>query len=75
MISAIELERYIAGTDIFSVVVDKLRHGKKPYPIILLEVDKGSEVDFHYTVLPFSLTICLWVEGGEEFLLDAEEIA
>ena len=75
MISAIELEKYAAGASILGVVVGKLCHGKKPCPIILLKVDKGPEVGFHRTILLFHLAVCLWVEGGREFLLDAEEIA
>ena len=75
MISAIELEKYVAGAGILGIVVSKLRHGKKPCPIILLEVDKGSEVGFHRTILPLNLAVRLRVEGGGESPLDAEEIA
>ena len=75
MISTIELEKYVANAGIFGIVVGKLRHEKKPCPIILLKVDKSSEVGFHYTILPLSLAIYLQIKGGEESLLDAEEIA
>ena len=75
MISAIELKICVAGGGIFCVVISKLRHGKKPCLIILLKVDKGLEVGFHYTILPFGLTVRLWVESGGESPLDAEEIA
>ena len=75
MISAIELEKCVAGAGILGIVVSKLRHGKKPCPIILLEVDEGSKVGFHRTILPFGLTVRLWVEGGGESPLDVEEIA
>ena len=75
MISAIELKRCVAGAGILGIVVSELRHGKKSCPIILLEVDKGSEVGFYRTILPLSLVVCLRVEGGGKSLLDAEEIA
>ena len=75
MISAIELERYVAGAGIFGVVVGKFCHEKKPCLIILLKVDKGSKVGFHCIILPFGLTVCLWVEDGGESPLDAKEIA
>ena len=65
----------MAGTDILSIVVGKLRHRKKPCPIILLKVDKGSEVDFYRAILPFGLTVRLWVEDGGESPLYAKEIA
>ena len=65
----------MAGVGIFSVIVGKLRHEKKPYPIILLEVNKSPEVSFHRTILPLRLAVCLQVEGNKEFPLDAKEIA
>ena len=74
MISAIELKKCVANASIFGIVVGKFCYGKKPCPIILLKVDKGSEVGFHYTILPFSLAVCLRMEGDEEFPLDAKEI-
>ena len=75
MISAIELKKCVVGASILGIVVSKLYHGKKLCPIILLEVDKGSEVGFHCAILSFDLTIRLWVEGDGEPLLDAKEIA
>ena len=74
MISTIELKRYIAGASIFGNIVGKLRHRKKLRLIILLKVDKGSKVDFYYPILPFEMTVHLWVEGGRESPLDAKEI-
>ena len=75
MISAIELKRCVAGAGILGIIVSELRHGKKSCPIILLEVDKGSEVGFHHTILPLRLAVRLRVEGGGESPLDAKEIA
>ena len=73
MISAIELKRYVASVGIFDIIVDKFRHEKKLYPIILLEVDKSLEIDFYYTILPFDLTIYLWIKNSEESLLNIEK--
>ena len=75
MIFAIELEKYVAGAGILGVIVGKLCHGKKPCSIILLEVDKDLEIGFHCAILPFGLTVCLWVEGSRESLLYDEKIA
>ena len=75
MISAIELERCVAGTGILGIVVSKLRYGKKPCLIILLKINEGSEISFHRTILSLSLAVCLRVEGGRESPLYAEEIA
>ena len=75
MISAIELEKCVAGAGILGIVVSKLRHGKKSCQIILLKVDKGLEIGFHRTILPLSLAVRLQMEDGGESPLDAEEIA
>ena len=65
----------MANVGILGIIVGKLRYRKKPYPIILLKVDKSSKISFHYTILPFGLTISLLVEGGRESPFDAEKIA
>ena len=75
MISAIELERCVAGAGILSIVVGKLRYGKKSCPIILLKVDEGLEVGFYRTILPLNLAVRLRIKGGKKSPLDAEEIA
>ena len=64
MISKIELKKSVAGTGSFGVIVGKLCHEKKLYPIILLEVNKSLKVGFHPTILPFSLPVYLGVESG-----------
>ena len=74
MIFAIELEKYVTNAGIFGVIIDKLCNEKKPYSIILLKVDKSLEVGFYHTILPFGLTVYLWMEGGEESPLDTKEI-
>ena len=74
MISAIKLKKYVAGVGILGFVVGKLRHGKKLYSNILLKVDKDLEVGFHHIILPLILAVRLRMEGGGEFLLDAEKI-
>ena len=74
MISAIEFKKYIAGVGILGVIIGKLYHKKKLCLIILLKVDKDLEVSFHCAILPFGLTVCLWIKGGEESPLDAKKI-
>ena len=73
MIFAVEFEERVAGASILGIIIGKLCHGKKPCPIILLEVDKNLEVGFHYTILPLNLAVCLQVESGGEFLLNAKK--
>ena len=74
MISAIELEKYMADASILGIIVNKLHYRKKLCSIILLKVDKGLEVDFYYSILSFGLIIYLWVEASRESPLDAKEI-
>ena len=64
----------MTNASILGVIVDKLQHKKKPYLIILLEIDESLEVGFYYTILPLSLTVHLQMEGGEESPLNIEEI-
>ena len=64
----------MASSDIFGIVIGKLCNKKKSCPIILLKVDKSLEVGFYCAILPFDLTVCLWVKGGGESLHDAKEI-
>ena len=75
MISAVELERRMASASIFGIIIGKFRHRKKPCLVILFKIDKNLKVDFYYTILPFGLTVHLWVEGSGESLLNAKEIA
>ena len=71
----IELKKCIANDSILDVIINKFHYKKKLYPIILLKVDKDSEVDFHHTILLFSLAVYLQVQGGRKSLLNAKEIA
>ena len=75
MIFAIEFKKCVANISIFGIIIGKLCYKKKLYLIILLKVDKNSEVDFYYTILPLSLAVYLWVKGNREFLLNTKEIA
>ena len=61
----------MAGANILGVMVGDFRHGKKPCPIILLKVEKSSEVDFYGTILPFGQSVHLRIESGGKSLLDA----
>ena len=74
VISIVELKKRVANTSIFGIIISKFCHRKKPYLVILFEIDKGLKVDFYYTILSFNLTIYLWIEGNKKFLLDVKEI-
>ena len=75
MISAIELKRCVASVSIFGIILGKFCYKKKPYLVILFKIDKSLKIGFHYTILPFSMTVYLKVEGGGEFLLNVKKIA
>ena len=59
MISLIELKKYVAGTSILGIVINKLHHKKKLSPIILLKVDKSLAIGFYCTILFINLAIYL----------------
>ena len=74
MISIVELKKRVAGTSIFGIIISEFCHKKKPYPVILFKIEKNSKVGFIYIILPFNLTIYLWIEDNRKSLLDAKEI-
>ena len=75
MIAAIQFERHVTNACILRIVISELGHRQEPSPVILLEVDKGSEVHLHSAVPPLDLPVCLRMEGGREPSLDVEEVA
>ena len=74
MIATVQLERHLTGVRVLCIVISEFGHRQEPSPVILLEVDKSSEVRLHGAVLPLGLPICLWIEGGREPSLDAKEV-
>ena len=75
MIAIIQLERNIAGARVFGLIISKLSYWWKPGPIILLEIDKSSNVCFPGTVLLFGLAVSLRMEGGKKLTLDIKKVA
>ena len=75
MVAAVEFEQCLTGAGVLGVIVCKLRHWQKLGPVILFEVDKGSEVGLHGAVLPLCLTISLQVKRGGKPTLNAKEVA
>ena len=59
MIFAVEFKRHIADANIFKIIIGKFYYKKKPWPIILFEINKSSKIGFYCIILPFSLTVCL----------------
>ena len=74
MISTVELKKYIASASIFCIIIGEFCHKKKLYLVILFEINKGSKVSFHCNILPFGLTIRLWVKGDRKSPLNTKEI-
>ena len=57
MIAIVELKRCMTGNYIYRIIVFKLGYQKKPNLIILLVIDKNSEVGFYITILLLYLFI------------------
>ena len=74
MIFVVELKKHVANASIFNINIGKFRHKKKLYLVILFKIDKNLKINFYYTILLFSLTICLYIKGVKKSQLDIEEI-
>lgn len=73
IIVAVQLKGCVVGASIFCIIIDQFNYWKEFCPIVLLKVDKDLEIDFHYTVLPFSLAVNLRVKGSKKSLLNVQE--
>ena len=74
MVATVEFKRRIAGVQILGIVVGKLSYCKEPSLIILFIIDKNSEIDLYYTVLPVDLAISLKVKNSKKFLLNSKKV-
>lgn len=75
MVSAVQLERYVTGADILSIIICKFGHGQKPCPVVLLKIDEYSKICLYRAILSFDLAVTLRVKGGRESPLNAKEVA
>lgn len=64
MIATIKLEWCMTGAGIFYIIISKFSHLVELDQIIQFNIDETSKISLHYTILPFSLTISLWLENG-----------
>ena len=74
MIAAVQLKGCVAGAGVFCIIIGKFSHQKEPCPIVLLEVNEGTELGFYCAVFLLGLAISLRVEGCKNFLFDSEEV-
>ena len=64
----------MADTGILGIVVCKLDYWQELYSIILLEINKSSEIGFYHTILTLGLSVYLRIKHSLELFLDAEEV-
>ena len=74
MISIIELKKYLANIGIFGIIISILYYKKKPYIVILLEIDKDSKIGFYYMIVLFNLIVGLYIKSVRKSPIDAKEI-
>lgn len=55
----VKYQKYMAGIDIFYIVICKLYYKYKLYPIVLLLIDKNSELSFYFFIFLHDLAISL----------------
>ena len=74
MIFSIKFKKYVASDSIFVIIISKFCYKKKTCLVILFNIDQNLKIDFHYIILPFGLTVYLWVKSSRKSLLKAKEI-
>ena len=62
--ATVQLEKCMANTKVFHIIVGKFSHRQEPVSIMVFEIDKCSEIGLYGTVLPLCLANCLGVESG-----------
>lgn len=70
MIAIVSIERHMAAICVFSIFVNKLSYWQQLSSIDLFVIDKSLKVDLCHIVLPFGLTIYLYIKISKEFLLN-----
>ena len=74
MTFTVELKWYVAGICILCIVIYKFRYKEKPYLIILILIEKSSQIYLHYTFLSLYLTIYLWMDSCKQSMFYAKEV-
>ena len=64
MISIIELEKYVANGNIFSVIINKFCHIKKSYSTILFKIYKNLKIGLYYAILSLNLANYLKIKSS-----------
>lgn len=64
----------MVNAHIFGIVVSKFSYWEEPNPIVLLVIDKNSEVSLYCIVLSLGLVINLRMEDSRKSLLDFQEV-
>ena len=55
MISVIKNKKYVAGTNIFGIIIGKFYYKKKLCLIILFKIDKASKIGVNCAILSLGL--------------------
>ncbi len=74
MVAIFKLKKNKANACIFCIAVSKFSYWKNLNPIILLVIDKSSEINYYCTLLPLSLAINLRIKSDKELLLNFQEV-
>lgn len=60
--------------DILSVVVREIYHWQEFYLVVLLLIDKNTQISFYCAILPIGLAGCLQIKSSRKLLLNIKEI-
>lgn len=72
--SAIKLEKSVAGTCIFYIVVRKFYYRQELCPVIFIPIDRYLEIGLNSGVLPLGLAIYVRIKWDTELTFDAKEV-
>ena len=65
----------MAAACVFGIIISKLGYWYELNPIVLLEIDIDSEIQFYCAVFSLNLTVSLKIKYGKKFLFDAKKVA
>lgn len=75
MIVVVELKKRMCSIHILSIVICKFSHGQEFCSVVLLSIDKNTQISLHYTVLSLDLTVYLRMKYSKELSFNAKKVA
>lgn len=75
MIVAVELKKCMSSIHNLSITICKFSHGQVFCSVVLLSIDKNTQISLHYTVLSLGLAVYLWMKYSKELSFNVKKVA